>query len=202
MNDTDAVMQYADTEIDMRFEPLEVTPDLLMNGLTLWGTPITGDAATRLRDGIRELLELSWDAWAATVGVSEISISTEPSPVPSPWGPPEVTRARVSIFGYGWQPGQPVIVKWNNAFGFPDNGEGTNSIKLQEPVPDANGRFAFQVLHRAIRRPANEWRWEPNLQLVLDARQGDVPFRHAAQRYIPPHVLWQWVPYGPTTSPG
>jgi hypothetical protein len=208
MNDTDAVVQYADTEIEMRFEPLEVTPDLVMNGLTLWDTPIRGEAVTRLRDGIRELLELPWDAWAPTVGVSEISISTEPSPVTSPWGPHEVTWARVSIFGYGFIPaaagGVGVTTKWNNAFGFPDNGEGANSIYLQSPLPDANGRFAFQVLHRGVRRPAKEWRWELNNQLVLDAqqRQPDIAdWRRAHQRGIPPHVLWQWVPYAPTINP-
>ena len=45
-----------------RFEELEVTPELLMTGLTLWNTPIKG-IATHLNDGIRDLLELSWDAW-------------------------------------------------------------------------------------------------------------------------------------------
>jgi hypothetical protein len=204
MNDTDAVMPYADNEIEMSFEPLEVTPDLVMNGLTLWDTPIKHEAVTRLHDGIRDLLELPWDAWSPTVGVSEISISTESPPIPSPWGPPEVTRARVSIFGYGFAPGEPVKMKWNNAFGFPDNGEGPNSIKLQPQMPDAHGRFAFQVLHRGVGRPAKEWRWELNNQLVLVAQQrepADPDRRWADQRGIPPHVLWQWVPYAPTIKP-
>ena len=205
MVDSDGVVQYADSEIEMRFEPLEVTPELLLNGLTLWDTPIRGEAAARLRGGIQDLLELPWDVWTPTVGVSEISISTEPRPLPTPWNPPEVTWARVSIFGYGFVPGVPVLTKWNNAFGFPDNGVGRNSILLQFPTPDANGRFAFQVLHRGVVRAAQDWRWEANLQLVIVAQQGEVgtsSWREAAQRYIPPHVLWQWVPYWPTNTLG
>ena len=205
MVDSDGVVQYADSEIEMRFEPLEVTPELLLNGLTLWDTPIRGEAAARLRGGIQDLLELPWDVWTPTVGVSEISISTEPRPLPTPWNPPEVTWARVSIFGYGFVPGVPVLTKWNNAFGFPDNGVGRNSILLQFPTPDANGRFVFQVLHRGVVRAAQDWRWEANLQLVIVAEQGEVgtsSWREAAQRYIPPHVLWQWVPYWPTNTLG
>ena len=131
-------------------------------------------------------------------------MSTEPITLPTPWDPPERTLARVTIVGWGWAPNEPVITKWNNAFGFPDNGEGANSIKLQSPVPDAHGRFAFQTLHRGVARPAADWYWEANAQLVLVARQGQIgtaDYRDAYQRYIPPHVLWQWVPYGPTASP-
>jgi hypothetical protein len=199
MNDADTMVQYADTDIEMRFEELEVTPELLMTGLTFWNAPIKG-VATRLNDAIRDLFEVSWNAWPATVGVSQISISTEPNPLPTAWTPPEFTWARVSIFGFGFAPGAPVTTKWNNAFGFPDNGVGANSIQLQTPIPDANGRFAFQVIHRAVPRPAAEWRWEANAQLVIVAQQG-VPgspsWLQAHQRYIPPHVLWQWVPYSP-----
>jgi len=39
---------------------------------------------------------------------------------------------------------------------------------------------------------------------VLVAQQGQpgLPnWRQAHQRYIPPHVLWQWVPYAPTNAP-
>ena len=39
------------------------------------------------------------------------------------------------------------------------------------------------------------------MQLVIVAQQGEVAtasWREADQRYIPPHVLWQWVPYWPT----
>jgi hypothetical protein len=205
MSDTEGVVQHVESEIEMRFEPLAVTPQLLINGLTLWNAPINWDAAARLRDRIQDLLyDLPWDAWAPTVGVSEISISTEPTLVPTPWTPPEVTRVRVSIFGAGFQPGVPVLTKWNNAFGFPDNGVGRNSIQLQSQTPDANGRFAFRVVHRGVARAAQDWRWEANLQLVLVAQQGEVgtsSWREAAQRYIPPHVLWQWVPFSPTFSP-
>jgi hypothetical protein len=182
---------------------LEVTPHLLMKGLTVWGTPINHEAATRLTDAIRGLLEAPWDTWAPTIGVSEISISTQPNPFPTPWSPPEVTWARVTIFGYGFAPGAPVTTKWNNAFGFPDNGVGANSIKLQSQTPDANGRFAFQVLHRGVPRPASEWHWEANAQLVIVAQQGQPgspDWLQAAQRYIPPHVLWQWVPYWPVNQ--
>lgn len=204
MDATDDTRPYAESDIEMRFEPLEVTPELLLGGLTVWDAPIGGRAATHLSEGIRGLLELPWDHWPTTIRVTQISISTEPIVVPTPWDPPERTWARVSIVGFGWAPNTPVITKWNNAFGFPDNGEGANSIKLQTPVPDANGRFAFQTIHRGVARPAAEWRWEGNLQIVLVARQGQPSspdYRYADQRYIPPHVLWQWVPYAPTASP-
>ena len=86
---------------------------------------------------------------ATTVGVSQISISTSQPLVHGM----DATRDHMgawSIFGFGFLPGAPVTTKWNNAFGFPDNGVGANSIKLQTPIPDANGRFAFQVIHRAV----------------------------------------------------
>ena len=200
MNDTDGVAQYGEDDIEMRFEPLEITPQLLMNGLTLFDSPFRGKAAESLRDHIQGLFALPWDSFAPTVGVSAISVSSEPRPLAIAGEPPEVTRARASIFGYGFAPGVPVLTKWNNAFGFPDNGVGRNSILLQFPTPDANGRFAFQVLHRGVVRAAQDWHWEANLQLVIVAQQGEVgtpSWREAAQRYIPPHVLWQWVPYWP-----
>jgi hypothetical protein len=203
MDATEATRQYADADIEMRTEPLELTPELLLHGVTVWDAPLNG-VATRFSEGIRGLLELPWDAWPTTISVSQISISTEPIVVPTPWDPPERTWARVSIVGFGWQPNVPVITKWNNAFGFPDNGEGANSIKLQTPVPDAHGRFAFQTIHRGVTRPAADWLWEANVQLVLVARQGQpgsADYRQAYQRYIPPHVLWQWVPYAPVASP-
>jgi hypothetical protein len=195
-----------DYSTDMRFEELEVTPELLLQGLTLWSTPMARDVAGRLTDGIRGLFELEWTAWPTTIGVSEISISTEPKPLPVVGQPPEITWARVSIFGFGWKPGAQVITKWNNAFGFPDNGEGANSIKLQTPIPDSGGRFAFQTIHRGKPRAAKDWYWDANAQLVIVARQGtpgSADYLQAHQRYIPPHVLWQWVPYGPpdTASP-
>jgi hypothetical protein len=202
MADVD-VPQYRDTDIEMRFEELEVTPELLLQGLTLWDTPLKLDPAGRLTDHIRDLLELDWSAWPTTIGVSQISISTQPNPLAIVGQPPEITWARVSIFGFGWKPGSPVITKWNNAFGFPDNGEGANSIKLQTPTPDSGGRFAFQTIHRGVPRAAKDWYWEANAQLVIVARQGtpgSADYLQAYQRYIPPHVLWQWVPYGPPTS--
>jgi hypothetical protein len=203
MDDTPDTPQHAPEDIEMRFEPLPVGPELPLNGLTPFGAPIAGAAAKRLAEGIRGLLELPWDVWPATIAVTQISISTEPIAVPTPWRPPEVTWARVSIVGLGWAPNVPVITKWNNAFGFPDNGEGANSIKLQSPVPDANGRFGFQTVHRGVAREASEWLWEANRQLVLVARQGEPgspEYRYAHQRYLPPHVLWQWVPNGPVLT--
>jgi hypothetical protein len=197
---TDAPVQYDAADIEMRFEPLEVTPDLLRSGLTLWNTPIKARASSQLTDAIRDLFELHWAAWPPTVGVTQISVSTEPR-ITAEFGiPPEVTWARVSIFGFGFAPGVAVTTKWNNAFGFPDNGVGANSIQLQSPVPDAGGRFAFQTIHRGVLRPAAEWHWDPNQQLVIVAQQGSAgtsSWREAAQRYIPPHVLWQWIPHWP-----
>jgi len=65
MENSDGIRQYADDEIEMRFEPLSVTPELLMSGLTLWGAPLPG-AATRLMPGIRELFEMPWNDWPPT----------------------------------------------------------------------------------------------------------------------------------------
>ena len=48
---------------------------------------------------------------------------------------------------------------------------------------------------KAVKRPAKDWYWEANNQLVLVAQQPMTGgLRTAYQRYIPPHVLWQWVP--------
>ena len=203
MIDTEAVVEYAESDIEMRFETLEFTPELMQKGLTFWDRPIQGEAFARFRGGIRDLLNLPWDAWPATVGVSEISVFTEPRLLQTAWAPPEVTWARVTIFGYGFAPGVPVLTKWNNAFGFPDNGVGKNSILLQSPTPDSSGRFAYQVLHRGVLRAAQDWHWDANAQLVIVAQQGQPGspnWLQAAQRYIPPHVLWQWVPYWPTNA--
>lgn len=184
---------YGD-EIEMRFEPLEVTVDLLRDGLKLWDAPLhTAAYTSQLVDAIREIYSLKWDFFTPTIGVKEISLSTDPAPGSSP---PQTVWARVSIFGFGFEPGVAVATKWNNAFGFPDNGAGANSIKLQSPVPDSHGRFAFQVLHKAVKRAAKDWTWDANNQLVIVGQQpqsGPI-LRQAYQRYIPPHVLWQWVP--------
>lgn len=192
MDDQDAVETGA-IEAEMRFEPLEVTPELLQDDLRLWDAPLHA-YASNFKDALRDIFALNWDVWPPTVGVREISLSTSPAPGSSP---PESVFARVSIFGLGFEPGVAVKTKWNNAFGFADNGAGAHSIQLQSPVPDSNGRFAFQVLHTAVKRPAKDWYWEPNNQLVLVAQQpqaGTPILRQAYQRYIPPHVLWQWVP--------
>jgi hypothetical protein len=202
MSDVD-VAHHDTPDTEMRFEELEVTPELLLSGLTLWDTPLKLSPSSRLTDTVHELFELDWSVWPTTIGVSQISVSTQPNPLPVVGQPPEITWARVSIFGFGWKPGSPVITKWNNAFGFPDNGEGANSIKLQTPTPDSGGRFAFQTIHRGVPRPAKDWYWEANSQLVIVARQGtpgSPDFLQAHQRFIPPHVLWQWVPYGPPGS--
>ena len=199
----DAPVQYDPADLEMRFEPLEVTPELFATGLTLWNTPVKAKVASKLNDAIRGLFALPWEAWPPTIGVTQISVSTEPRITFEPGVPPEITWARVSIFGFGWKPGAPVITKWNNAFGFPDNGEGANSIKLQTPIPDSGGRFAFQTIHRGVPRAAKDWLWGDNVQIVLVARQGtpgSPDFLQAHQRYIPPHVLWQWIPHGPPVN--
>ncbi|HZP30870.1 MAG TPA: hypothetical protein VFC99_18120, partial [Acidimicrobiia bacterium] len=141
---------------------LEVTPDLLGGGLTLWGAPLAG-----LRVGVSDLVtslwELSWDTWPTTIFVREISLSTAPAPAGS--SPPEAVASHVSIIGYGFEPGIPVRTKWNNAFGFPDNGAGANSILLQTSTPDEHGRFGFVATHTTVKRAAKDWYWESNNQL-------------------------------------
>ena len=193
MDKQDAGAAYeTETAIEMRVEPLELTVELFQDGLTLWDLPLL-NYKSEFAVAVNEIYALPWYVWTPTVGVREISLSTDPAPGSSP---PEVVWARVSIFGFGWEPGVAVRTKWNNAFGFPDNGAGANSILLPSPVPDAGGRFAFQVIHKTIRRAAKDWLWGDNLQLVLDAQQPrpGAPNREAYQRYIPGHVLWQWVP--------
>jgi hypothetical protein len=200
MIDADAIAPVAESDIEMRFEEVEFTPELVVQGLTLWNRPVKDQVMTRLHGSIRDLLQAPWEMWPPTVGVSQISVSTEPRLVVVNGAPPEVTWARVTIFGYGFAPGVPVLTKWNNAFGFPDNGVGKNSILLQTPIPDASGRFAYQVLHKGVLRAAADWVWDGNAQLVIVAQQGTVgspDWKQADQRYIPPHVLWQWVPYPP-----
>ena len=180
-------------EIEMRFEPEDATPELFEEGLSLWSVPLR-TYTSKFSDAVREIYALEWYVWPPTVGVRQISLSTDPTPGSSP---PESVWARVTIFGFGFEPGIAVKTKWNNAFGFPDNGAGANSIQLASPVPDAGGRFAFKVLHKAVKRAAKDWYWEANNQLVLVAQQpqaGTPALREASLRYIPPHVLWQWVP--------
>jgi hypothetical protein len=195
MSDTYADPEHTVTTpaIEMRFEDREVTRDLFADGLTLWGAPLAG-YASRLDDVLVQLEALPWYVWPATIAVRQISLSTQPAPGESP---PETVWARVSILGFGFEPGVPVNTKWNNAFGFPDNGVGANSVKLQSPVPNSHGRFAYDVVHKAVKRAAKDWLWAPNLQLVLVAQQshpGGPILLQADQRYIPSHVLWQWVP--------
>jgi hypothetical protein len=191
--DDDYAKPEGPVEADLRVEKLEFTTELLQDGLKLWDLPLH-NFKSEFADVMDGIFALPWDAWTPTVAVSEIFLSTDPAPG---LRPPETVWARVSIFGFGWEPGVAVAVKWNNAFGFPDNGAGANSILLPSPTPDAHGRFAFQVLHKAVRRPAKDWLWGDNLQLVLDAQQRigvTASRRESYQRGIPGHVLWQWIP--------
>ena len=136
MSDTDGVRQYAEDEIEMRFEPLEVTPQLLMKRARhLFDTPIKEKPQSVSETRSRACSSCRGTAGHRRSESSEISVSSEPRLLPTAWDPPEVTWARVSIFGYGFEPGVPVLTKWNNTFGFPDNGVGRNSILLQFPVP-------------------------------------------------------------------
>lgn len=179
--------------IEMRFGILDPTIEMLQDGLRLYDLPLHAYTA-KFSDVIREIYSLRWDFFTPTITVREISLSTDPAPGASP---PESVWARVSMYGFGFEPGIAVVTKWNNAFGFPDNGAGANSILLQSPVPDSHGRFAFQVMHKAVKRAAKDWIWDANNQLVIVAQQshpGGPILRQAYERFIPPHVLWQWVP--------
>jgi hypothetical protein len=181
-------------ELEMRFEPLDVTPEHLLAGLRLWDTPLQAFTAT-FKDAVRNIFEAPPHLWQVpSIFVTQILLETTPS---GPgFDPAQVVRSRVSIIGFGWEPGSPVLTKWNNAIGFPDNGVGANSILLQSPVPDSGGRFGFQVIHTTVKRPSKDWLWGDNIQLVLVAQQhlGTPNKVEASQRYIPGHVLWQWVP--------
>ena len=192
MDDEYAKPEFA-VEAEMRVEEMEFTPELFQEGLTLWGTPLHA-FTSNFKDAIRDIYRIQWDFWPPTVGVREISLSTDPAPGSSP---PETVWARVSIFGFGFEPGVPVVTKWNNAIGFADNGAGA---RLDPPaVADARRQRPVRLPGTAQdgRAAAKDWLWGENIQLVLDAQQriGTTPNRREAyQRGIPGHVLWQWVP--------
>jgi hypothetical protein len=92
----------------------------------------------------------------------------------------------------GWQTGVPVLLKWNNAWGFVGV-----SIPLPSATVDSQGFFAMDVIHQTVHRRHAEFYWELNNQLVLVAQQKDqngLIVRSADERGILPHVIWQWVP--------
>lgn len=190
MTDNDQQPESADLVRRLKIElhPGEVTQDYLAKTLTISGG--------RIRDlhtlGGSEFLDPSRISisvlFPTAIYVTRIMLSVDAAPAEDP---PQHVTSRVSFFGTGWEPGRPVSLKWNNAFGFPGA-----SIALGDAMPGSNGMFRIDAVHTAVHRRHADFYWGDNLQLVIVAQQkapsGKIE-RYADQRGIPPHVIWQWV---------
>lgn len=175
-------------KIEVHAETMEVTVEQFLGGLTVFGSHFGGHS-TKLVDAVREIYVLPWDSWTPTVAVTQIMLTTQPAPGAHP---PQSVSSSVNVMGFGFRPGVPVRLKWNNAWGFP----GT-SIPLPDGLPDSRGRFALVLQHTTIQKPGKNWIWEQQNQLVLVAQQlrANGSIEHQADyRPVPPHVLWKWVP--------
>jgi hypothetical protein len=172
----------------IRAEPIDVTPDLIIANLTVGGSRVMKwppDVVQLLKPGIINPNII----WPTTVMVTRIVLTIDPAPAQDP---PQMLTSRVSLFGTGWNTGFPVALKWNNAWGF----AGT-SIPLPSATVDSQGFFAMDVIHQTVHRRHADFYWELNNQLVIVAQQRDqsgLIVRSAYERGIPPHVIWQWVP--------
>lgn len=162
----------------------------MLTGLTFFGVSLTTfTASSTVFEAMREIFSLAWDRWPPTVSVTEIVMSTQPAPGSHP---PQSVASSVSVIGFGFRPGVPVRLKWNNAWGF----SGT-FVPLPDAVPNTGGRFALVLQHTTIQKPGKNWVWEQQNQLVLVAQQlrpnGSIE-NSDDYRPVPPHVLWKWVP--------
>jgi len=170
-------------DLGISSEPFEVTAELVAANLSFGGG--------QLPDEMMGAVERIWldkeFTWPTTLAVTRIMLSIEPSPDTEP---PQEVWSRVSILGTGWAADHPVSLKWNNAFGFPGA-----SIALPDAQPDENGFFGIDVMMKTTPRRHSDFVWEHNHQLALVAQQTDEDGQldnSAAQRAIPPHVIWQW----------
>jgi hypothetical protein len=188
-NDSKALEEFARSPLpEIRAEPVNVTPELIIANLTLGGSRVMKwppDVLGKIRPGILDPHVL----WPTMVMVTRIVLIVDPAPTDDP---PQTVWSRVSLFGAGWQTGFPVSLKWNNAWGFP----GT-SIPLPTAAVDSAGFFAMDLVHKTVHRRHTDFLWEYLNQLVIVAQQknqsGQIILT-ADERGIPPHVIWQWVP--------
>ncbi|MEO8430812.1 MAG: hypothetical protein ABI592_04825 [Acidobacteriota bacterium] len=174
--------------IEVQGRNFDVTIEQFLGVFTNFAPTVRKNPA-QVFDAAREIYALAWDAWAPTVAVTEIVVTTQPAPAGHP---PQTVSSSVKVVGFGFRPGVPVRLKWNNAWGFP----GT-SVALPDGVPDSHGRFGLVLQHATIPKAGKSWVWEQMNQLVLVAQQprpnGSIE-NYADYRPVPPHVLWQWVP--------
>lgn len=175
-------------QLEISAHPVETTQEYLAKTLT-----VSGGRLRDLRGGFSEFFDPSRIEaaliWPTAIWATRIVLTVNPAPAEDP---PQQVSSRVSFFGTGWEPGRPVSLKWNNAFGFPGA-----SIPLPDAMPGSNGFFAIDVVHKTVHKRHGEFYWEFMNQLVIVAQQkapsGQI-LRSADQRGIPPHVIWQWVP--------
>ena len=170
-------------DLGISSEPFEITAELVAANLSFGGG--------QLPDEMMSAVERIWldkdFTWPTTLAVTRVMLSVDPSPDSEP---PQEVSSRVSILGTGWATDRPVSLKWNNAFGFPGA-----SIALPDAQPDENGFFGVEVVMKTTPRRHSDFVWEHNNQLALVAQQMDEDgqIEHsAAERAIPPHVIWQW----------
>ncbi|MCY7326301.1 MAG: hypothetical protein LH605_09250 [Microbacteriaceae bacterium] len=183
--DTSAAITSAAGKRDLGIssEAFEVTAGLVAANLTFGGGQLPGEMISTV-----ERIWLDKDfIWPTTITVTRIMLSAEPS---ADTEPPQEVWSRVSILGTGWATDRPVSLNWNNAFGFPGA-----SITLPDAQPDPAGFFGLDVVLKTTPRRHSDFVWDHNNQLVLVAQQkakdGQIE-NSAAQRAIPPHVVWQW----------
>lgn len=188
MNDSDnspatAAFSIPVRDLGISSEPFEITAELVATNLNFGGGQLPDEMMSTV-----ERIWLDTDfTWPTTLAVTRIMLSVEPSPDTEP---PQEVWSRVSILGTGWASDRPVSLTWNNAFGFPGA-----SIELPAAQPNDNGFFGIDVVMKTTPRRHSDFVWEHNNQLVLVAQQKDEAgqIEHsAAQRAIPPHVIWQW----------
>ena len=175
-------------KFEVHAKVLELTPEDLAAGITLFGAPLP-KLSLKMIDVVKESPSVGWDFWPPTIAVTRIMLATQPAPGGNP---PQTVSASVTVVGFGFRPGVHVRLKWNNAWGFP----GT-SIPLPDGVPNSGGRFSLLLQHTTVPKAGKDWVWEQMNQLVLVAQQlrsnGSIEF-DVSYRPVPPHVLWQWVP--------
>src|SRR5262245_44238962 len=130
------------TTLDIRSEPVHVTPELIVANLTLGGSSVRWppQILTRLHHDVLD----PHVKFPLTVKVTRIFLSIDPAPTADP---PQTVWSRVSIFGGGWGHAFPVSLKWNNAFGFAGA-----SIPLPPVTVDSGGFFRVDVVHKTVHR--------------------------------------------------
>lgn len=175
-----------DRDLGLRAESFEITPELVAANLTFGGRQVM-KLPGEMVSAVERIWRDSEFVWPTTVSVTGITMDVEPNPGAEP---PQHAWSRVSVLGTGWTPGQPVALKWNNAFGFPGD-----AISLPDAEAGPNGFFGVDIVLKTVPKRHTDFVWAQQDQLVLEAQQPgkDGTILRADQRAIPPHVVWQWI---------